>query len=73
MTSEFLFWILTDVKDWDFSKIFQGYVIVEDFFTSEELEPVKGAINRLVDDLAHKLYKAGKIPSKFVSVEQVSK
>lgn len=38
-----------------------GYVIVKDFFTKEELEPCKKAIERFVDQLAHKLYNAGKI------------
>ena len=42
---------------------FQGYVEVEDFFTSDELESVKGVLNTLVDNLANKLYKAGKLCS----------
>ncbi|KAK7484970.1 hypothetical protein BaRGS_00023748 [Batillaria attramentaria] len=39
----------------------KGYVLVEDFFTPQELEPVRQATARLVDDLAQRLYKAGKI------------
>ena len=37
--------------------------MIEDFFTPDELEPVKGALNTLVDNLAHKLYNAGKLRS----------
>lgn len=40
---------------------FKGYVIVKDFFTKEELEPCKKAIERFVDLLAQKLHEAGKI------------
>ena len=44
--------------------LFQGYVVVKDFFhVKEELEPVKEDINIMVDELANKLYKAGKISS----------
>ncbi|XP_022344797.2 uncharacterized protein LOC111137580 [Crassostrea virginica] len=40
----------------------EGYILVEDFFDTEtELDPVREAINTLVDDLAKKLYDAGKI------------
>lgn len=38
-----------------------GYVLVEKFFTPEELDPCKEAVSVLVEDLAQKLYKAGKI------------
>lgn len=45
--------------------IFQGYILIEDFFdVKKELDPVREAINTLVDDLAKKLYDAGKIKSK---------
>ena len=37
--------------------------MIEDFLTPDELEPVKGALNTLVDNLAHKLYNAGKLRS----------
>ena len=37
--------------------------MIEEFFTPDELEPVKGALNTLVDNLAHKLYNAGKLRS----------
>lgn len=39
----------------------KGYVIVEDFFKPEELEPCKRDIEKLVDEVAQKLYTAGKI------------
>lgn len=39
----------------------KGYLVVKDFFTAAELDPVKDAINQYVDQLAEKLYKAGKV------------
>ncbi|XP_062576223.1 uncharacterized protein LOC134238116, partial [Saccostrea cucullata] len=42
-----------------------GYVIVKDFFTKEELEPCRKAIERFVDQLAQKLYESGRIKSLF--------
>ena len=39
-------------------------MLVPEFFLKEELDPVFNAINKLVDDLAEKLYAAGKIKSK---------
>lgn len=39
----------------------QGYLVVNDFFKPEELEPVKDELNQYVDTLAKKLYQAGKI------------
>ena len=41
----------------------QGYVIVENFFAKEELDACREAINVLVEELAQKLYRAGKIRS----------
>ena len=38
--------------------------MVEDFFTLEELEPARAACGRLVDIVAQRLYKAGKIASE---------
>ncbi|XP_034325415.2 phytanoyl-CoA dioxygenase domain-containing protein 1 [Magallana gigas] len=38
-----------------------GYVMVENFFTKEELEPCRVAIEKFVDQLAQKLHGAGKI------------
>ena len=38
--------------------------MVEDFFTPEELEPARAACGRLVDIVAQRLYKAGKIASE---------
>lgn len=38
---------------------------MDDFFNrDEELEPVKKEIEGMVDDLANKLYAAGKIPGQ---------
>jgi pleckstrin domain-containing family G protein 5 len=34
---------------------------VEDFFTPEELQPCRDSISEMVDNLADKLYQAGKI------------
>ncbi|XP_013406918.1 uncharacterized protein LOC106171228, partial [Lingula anatina] len=39
----------------------EGYVVVEDFFTHEELDACRDAVAGLVDDLAKKLYDGGKI------------
>ncbi|KAJ8308228.1 hypothetical protein KUTeg_013102 [Tegillarca granosa] len=39
----------------------EGYMIVEDFFKREELDACREDIKNLVDDLAQKLYDAGKI------------
>ncbi|XP_013385576.1 uncharacterized protein LOC106155333 [Lingula anatina] len=39
----------------------EGYVVVEDFFTREELDACRDAVAGLVDDLAKKLYDGGKI------------
>ncbi|KAL8613266.1 hypothetical protein ACOMHN_001590 [Nucella lapillus] len=43
----------------------QGYIVVRDFFTSEELEVCKRDIEVMVDNLAHKLYDAGKVKSLY--------
>lgn len=50
------------------SSIIQGYIIVKDFFKPEELNPVRDAIADLVEDLAQKLYKAGKIKGKLLKL-----
>ena len=39
----------------------QGFLVIEDFFTPNELNPAINAIDDLVDDLAQQLYNAGKI------------
>ncbi len=41
-----------------------GFLIIRDFFALEQLQPVIEWINGLVDDLAERLYAAGKIPDK---------
>jgi len=41
---------------------------MESFFTEEELNPGKDAINDLVDELAHKLYNGGKIKSRLIFI-----
>ena len=38
--------------------------MVDDYFSQGELEPCKKDLEKLVDDLAKKLYNAGKIKSK---------
>lgn len=44
--------------------VLQGFVIIEKFFDIEaDLEPCRRAIEELVEELAQKLYKAGKIKS----------
>lgn len=43
----------------------QGFLLVPDFFERTELEPVIAAICELVDQLAEKLYNAGKIKDKY--------
>lgn len=43
---------------------FQGYLIIKDFFTKEELQACRDDLEDEVDRLANKLYKAGKIKSK---------
>ncbi|XP_046567729.1 probable alpha-ketoglutarate-dependent hypophosphite dioxygenase isoform X2 [Haliotis rubra] len=43
----------------------KGYVIVEDFFTREEMDPCRTAIEGLVEELAQKLFKAGKITDTY--------
>lgn len=41
-----------------------GFLIVRDFFALEQLQPVIEWINGLVDDMAERLYSAGKIRDK---------
>lgn len=43
---------------------FQGYLIIKDFFTKEELQACRDDLEDEVDRLANTLYKAGKIKSK---------
>ncbi|XP_069140456.1 uncharacterized protein [Argopecten irradians] len=42
-----------------------GYVIVENFFTREELDTCRKAVNEQVEKLAQKLYQAGKIKNLY--------
>ena len=44
--------------------ISQGFVLVKDFFPPKRLDVVREAVNDLVDQMANKLYDAGKIKSK---------
>ncbi|CAH1232779.1 Hypp506 [Branchiostoma lanceolatum] len=39
----------------------EGYLLVKDYFTPEELQPVREAVEELVDDLAQRMRRAGKI------------
>jgi len=41
--------------------LLQGYLVLDEFFTEAELQPSRDCIDVIVDDLAQKLYKAGKI------------
>ncbi|XP_060071960.1 uncharacterized protein LOC132551830 [Ylistrum balloti] len=42
-----------------------GYLIVDNFFTREELDTCRNAVNEQVEHLAQKLYRAGKIKSLY--------
>ncbi|GFS02840.1 phytanoyl-CoA dioxygenase 1-like [Elysia marginata] len=39
----------------------EGYIVVSDYFRREELDPCREDIDLMVDQLAQKLYSAGKI------------
>ena len=41
----------------------QGFTVVENFFTPEEMEPCRKTLQKMVDDVAQKLYKTGRIKS----------
>ncbi|XP_035680824.1 uncharacterized protein LOC118418827 [Branchiostoma floridae] len=43
----------------------EGFVLVKDFFTPEELQPSRDGTEELVDALAKRLYAAGKIKNKY--------
>jgi len=43
----------------------EGYLLVKDYFTPEELDPCRKDIELMVDDLAQKLFKAGKVKSLY--------
>ncbi|XP_046340454.2 phytanoyl-CoA dioxygenase domain-containing protein 1-like [Haliotis rufescens] len=43
----------------------KGYLIVDKFFSKEELDPCRKAIEKQVEDLAQKLYKGGKIKNLY--------
>ncbi|KAH3847784.1 hypothetical protein DPMN_090115 [Dreissena polymorpha] len=43
----------------------KGYILIPDFFTKEELDLCRTTTEELVDDLATKLYNAGKIKETF--------
>jgi glycerol-3-phosphate O-acyltransferase len=51
------------------SFLYQGYLIIKDFFTDEELQACRDDLEDEVDKLAQKLHKAGKIKSGFISME----
>jgi len=42
----------------------QGWVIIENFFDKSKLDVCRDAVDVLVDELANKLYKGGKIKGK---------
>jgi ectoine hydroxylase-related dioxygenase (phytanoyl-CoA dioxygenase family) len=43
----------------------EGFLVLDSIFSDEELAPCKEAMNELVDELAHKLYNAGKIKNLY--------
>ncbi|XP_064605127.1 uncharacterized protein LOC135470236 [Liolophura sinensis] len=45
----------------------EGFLVVKEFFRKEELDPAREAINQLVDELAQKLFEAGKIKDLYES------
>ena len=47
----------------------QGVVLIEDYFTKDELEPIKTAIAKLVDYVAERLNDEAKITSKKTAVK----
>lgn len=46
-------------------------MVIENFFSDAELEPIKKAISDLVETAAQKLYKGGKIKSVLVIIKSV--
>ena len=53
------------IEEWQIDQYFEkGYVVIPEFFSNEELLPAIDSIKELVDALADKLYKAGKIQDK---------
>ena len=53
------------LEEWQIDQYFEkGYVVVPEFFSKEELQPAIESIKEMVDALAEKLYKAGKIQDK---------
>ncbi|XP_006814546.1 uncharacterized protein LOC100368117 [Saccoglossus kowalevskii] len=44
----------------------EGYLMVPDFFSKDELQPVRDAIETCVDSLVNKLYDSGKIKDKHI-------
>lgn len=48
----------------EFKSILQGFTVADRFFTKEEIEPCIQSYARLIDDLAQRLYKTGRIKSK---------
>lgn len=43
----------------------EGFTIVSDYFTPDELQPCRDAVGDLVEELAQKLYNAGKIKNLY--------
>ncbi|XP_046567731.1 1-deoxypentalenic acid 11-beta-hydroxylase-like [Haliotis rubra] len=41
----------------------EGFVVVEDFFSPEDLQPCRDAVEKLVDEFAQNLHRKGKIQS----------
>ena len=47
-----------------FDTIFQGFLVINDFFYKEELDACRRDVGKCVEDLAQALYKAGKISGR---------
>ena len=45
----------------------KGFFVLENFFSSSELEPVKTDIDNLVEELAQKLYAANQIKGSIIT------
>ncbi|WAR31467.1 hypothetical protein MAR_034009 [Mya arenaria] len=46
----------------------KGYLVVEDYFTPEELDPMTPVLNQFVDNVANRLYKAGKVKDVYADL-----
>ncbi|KAL5008444.1 hypothetical protein ScPMuIL_014025 [Solemya velum] len=56
--------LLSGGSTW-FLTLWQGYTVVDGLFTDDDLQPTIDSYNELVDGIAQKLYKAGKIKNLY--------